>query len=59
VVEYSDWKTVDGLSVPFKEVRSIGGKRQFSVEVKDVEINPVVDMKLFEKPAEKTTGNPG
>jgi zinc protease len=59
VVEYSDWKTVEGLSVPFKEVRSLGGEKQFSVEVKEIEINPAVDMKLFEKPAEKTTGNPG
>jgi hypothetical protein len=59
VVDYSDWKTVDGLSVPFKEVRSLAGQRQAAVEVKEVEINPAVDMKLFEKPAEKTTGNPG
>ena len=58
-VDYSDWKSVEGLSVPFKEVRTRGGERESSVEVKEIEINPAVDMRLFEKPAEKTTGNPG
>ncbi len=59
VVDYSGWKTVDGLSIPFREVRTRGGKRESSVEIKEIEINPVVDMKLFEKPAEKAPGDSG
>jgi zinc protease len=59
VVDYSDWKTVEGLSIPFKEVRTRGGQRESTVEVKEVEFNPSVDMKLFDKPAEETPGNSG
>ena len=59
VVDYSDWKSVEGLSVPYKEVRTRGGERESSVEVKEVEINPTVDMKLFEKPAGEPAGSSG
>lgn len=51
VADYSDWKTVEGLSVPFKVVRTHAGQQQGSTEIKELVINPPVDPKLFEKPA--------
>ncbi len=51
VADYSDWKTVEGLSVPFKIVRTHAGQQQGSTEIKELVINPPVDPKLFEKPA--------
>jgi len=51
VVEYGDWKTVEGLTLPFKETRTLGGEKEGSVDVKEIEVNPPVDPKLFEKPA--------
>jgi zinc protease len=57
VVDYSDWKSVEGITLPFKQVRTLGGQRQSSVEIKEIEFNPAVDMKVFEKPAANTTGN--
>ena len=57
VVDYSDWKSVQGVSFPFKETRTLSGQKESSVEIKELEINPAVDPKLFEKPAPKT-GSP-
>jgi hypothetical protein len=53
VVEYADWKSVAGFTLPFKETRTRGGEKEATVEVKEVEFNPSVDPKLFEKPAAK------
>ena len=54
VADYGDWKTVEGISVPFKETRTRSGEKEASIEVKEFEINPKVDPKIFEKPAPKT-----
>lgn len=53
VVDYSEWKPVEGISIPFKEESTLGGQKDASVEIKQYEINPAVDSKLFEKPAAK------
>jgi outer membrane lipoprotein-sorting protein len=53
VVEYADWKSVAGFTLPFKETRTRDGAKEATVEVKEVEFNPSVDPKLFEKPAAK------
>ncbi len=50
VTDYSDWKSVDGISVPFKEVKTQGGQPRASVELQEVEFNPKVDSALFDKP---------
>ena len=54
VADYADWKTVEGISVPFKVTRTRSGEKEASIEVKEFEINPKVDPKIFEKPAPKT-----
>jgi hypothetical protein len=53
VVEYADWKSVAGFTLPFKLTTTRGGKKEASIEFKEVEFNPSVDPKLFEKPAAK------
>jgi outer membrane lipoprotein-sorting protein len=53
VADFADWKPVAGLTLPFKVTRTRSGEKEASVELKDVEINPTVDPKLFEKPAAK------
>jgi zinc protease len=51
VVEYGDWKTVEGLTLPTKETRTLGGEKEGSVDIKEIEVNPATDPKLFEKPS--------
>ncbi|MGH9669286.1 MAG: M16 family metallopeptidase [Terriglobales bacterium] len=47
----SDWRTVDGISLPFKQAVSQDGQPAGSNEMKELVINPTVDPKLFERPA--------
>jgi zinc protease len=51
IADYSDWKTVDGITLPFQEERSRNGDKMMSVEIKAMEVNPTIDPKIFEKPA--------
>jgi len=57
VADYSDWKTVDGVTFPFKVSVSQNGQVVRSIEVKEIQVNPAIDPKLFEKPA--GAANPG
>lgn len=50
VTDYSDYQTVDGVSVPFKEKVNQGGQ-EGSSEIKEFHLNAAVDPKLFEAPA--------
>ena len=59
VIDYSEWKDVDGISLPFKLRISQGGKDAGSQDLKEVQINPAVDPKLFEKPAESPAKSGG
>ncbi len=52
VVDYSEWKSFEGLTMPSKETRTRGGETEATVEVKEVQINPTVDPHLFDRPAE-------
>lgn len=56
VTDYSNWKSVQGLSLPFREARTRGGEKESTVDVQEVEVNPSVDPKLFDKPEEKPAG---
>ncbi len=49
--DYSDWRTVNGITLPFKRTISEGGKEGGAAEIKELVLNPQVDPKLFEKPA--------
>jgi zinc protease len=51
--DLSDWRTVDGLAMPYKHTNKQNGQPTDSAEFKKIEINPPLDAKLFEKPADK------
>ena len=51
--ELSDWRTADGLTLPYGHKNRQNGNETSTVNVTKVEINPAVDAKLFDKPAEK------
>ena len=48
-----DWKTIDGITIPLQRKNKQNGEETSLVEYKKLEINPAVDAKIFEKPAEK------
>ncbi len=52
VTDNLEWMTVDGISLPSKQSISENGKDTGSSTVKELVINPTVDPKLFERPAE-------
>ncbi len=56
--DYSDWRTVDGITLPFKSRVTSDGKESGGSEALEVEFNPVIDPKIFEKPAEAAAGQP-
>jgi zinc protease len=52
VVDYSDFRPASGVVVPFKQKITRDGQDGGSAEMKEIEVNPAVDSKQFEKPAE-------
>ncbi len=48
----SDWRTVDGLTMPYKHQNKQNGQETSNAEFKKIDLNPAVDPKLFAKPAE-------
>jgi zinc protease len=50
--DLADWRTVDGLTMPYKHRNKQDGKDTSDAEFKKIELNPTVDPKLFAKPAE-------
>jgi len=48
-----DWKAINGLTIPLQRKNKQNGEETSVVEYKKIEINPAVDSKIFEKPAEK------
>src|ERR1039458_5057584 len=48
----SDWRTVEGLTMPYKHQNKQNGQETSNAEFKKIELNPTVDPKLFAKPAE-------
>lgn len=53
VTDLSDWKPVDGVMFPFSSKSTQNGQPASSSTVKEIQVNPTVDPKLFEKPAQK------
>jgi len=49
-MQYSDWKDYGGLRYPAKFVMSGDPQSEFSMTLDQLEINPAIDPKLFEKP---------
>ena len=51
--DLSDWRPVEGITLPYTHKNKQNGQESSLVEYKKIELNPTVDPKLFEKPAEK------
>jgi zinc protease len=51
--DMGNWKAVDGLNVPFTRRNKQDDQDTSTAEYTALELNPTVDAKLFEKPAEK------
>jgi zinc protease len=51
VADFADWKATAGITLPFKATRTRNGEKEMSADVKEMEFNPTVDPKIFEKPA--------
>ncbi len=56
--DLDDWKSVNGLTVPMVRHNKQDGQDSSTSEYTTLEFNPVVDPKLFEKPAEKPVAQP-
>jgi outer membrane lipoprotein-sorting protein len=48
----ADWRTADGLTMPQKHQNKQNGQETSNAEFKKIELNPTLDPKLFEKPAD-------
>jgi hypothetical protein len=53
-----DWKPVNGITLPLLRHNKQNGQDSSTSEYKTIELNPAVDPKLFEKPAEKPPAQP-
>lgn len=51
--DLDNWKTSDGLTLPYRHTNKQNGEVSSTTEVQSVELNPTVDPKLFAKPAEE------
>ena len=54
--DLADWRTADGLTMPYKHENKQNGQPTSTAEFKKIEVNPQLDPKLFEKGAETTAG---
>lgn len=50
VVDFSEWKTVDGITIPFHEESAVNGQPAVSMTISSYEFNPSIDPKIFQKP---------
>ena len=55
VVDYSEWKDVEGMTLPFKLSIKQGGNHAGAGDIQELQINSAADPKLFEKPAASGT----
>jgi zinc protease len=56
--DLSDWRTADGLTMPYKHANKQNGEQTSVAEFKKIELNPQLDPKLFQKPAETSATQP-
>jgi zinc protease len=50
--ELSDWRTADGLTLPYLHQNKQDGKDSSTVKYTSIQINPTIDPKMFEKPTQ-------
>jgi len=50
--DLSDWRAADGLTLPYLHQNKQNGKTSSTVQYTAIQVNPAVNPKLFEKPAQ-------
>jgi zinc protease len=53
VTDYTEWKNFGGLNLPVAYTITVGGQPSGGAKVTNVEVNPAIDPKAFEKPPAK------
>ena len=53
ISDYSDFRSVDGLSLPFKRAQSRAGQTTSTTEISEIVVNGQVDAKAFVRPVDK------
>jgi hypothetical protein len=53
-----DWKPVSDLNLPMLRHNKQNGQDSSTAQYTALELNPTIDPKLFEKPAEKPSSQP-
>jgi len=53
ITDYDNWKVFGGINMPTTMTSTAGGEKVGSGTVNAVDVNPAVDMKIFDKPASK------
>jgi zinc protease len=56
--EMENWKSLGGLTVPTLRINKQNGENSSTAEYTDLELNPTIDPKLFQKPADKAADQP-
>jgi zinc protease len=56
--DMNDWKPINGLTLPLLRHNKQNGQETSTAEYTALELNPAVDPKLFEKPAEQPASQP-
>jgi zinc protease len=56
--DMDDWKPMSGLNLPLVRHNKQNGQETSTAEYTGLELNPAIDPKLFEKPAEKAATQP-
>jgi zinc protease len=51
MTDFSDWQTVDGITLPMQRTTTANGQKLSSEKIESIQINPAVDPKMFEKTA--------
>ena len=53
-----NWKPMSGLNLPLLRLNKQNGQQTSAVEYTALELNPAINQKVFEKPAEKPASQP-
>lgn len=50
VVDFSDYRVVDGIPIPFTRMTTDNGQQTYSTSIAEAQVNPAVDPSVFKKP---------
>jgi zinc protease len=56
--DMENWKSLGGLTLPTRRVNKQNGENSSTADYIELETNPTIDPRLFQKPAEKTPDQP-